>query len=79
MAKKARKKAARKRTTRKRSRTGTQVSMFGRTTKRARKKGVGKRTKRALKADRKRTALPPGRRVSRRGKLYTERRVNRAD
>ena len=72
------KKTARKKAAPKKKATGTQVSMFGRTVKKMRKKAV-KRTKRGAKADQKRAALPAGKRVSRTGRTYTERRANRAD
>jgi hypothetical protein len=38
---------------------------------------TGKRS--SLKADRKRKALPPGKRISRTGKIYWETRRNRSD
>lgn len=36
-------------------------------------------TRKSLSADRKRVALPPGKRISRHGKIYWETRRNRSD
>jgi hypothetical protein len=47
--------------------------------KRKRITSVGPRTKKAVKADKKKKAMAPGRRRSRTGRLYTETRANRAD
>jgi hypothetical protein len=59
------KKVTKKKTTRSRARV---LSVSKRQTGRSNKR-----------IDKKRTALPPGRRVSRRGKKYTETRANRSD
>jgi hypothetical protein len=37
------------------------------------------KSRKSIKSDRKRSALPPGRRISKSGKKYTEHRQNRSD
>ena len=69
MAKKKRKSTRKKAVRRKR----------GRIVKRQTIRRSGRRSKRKLRADRKRRAMPAGVRRSRNGRPYSERRANRAD